>query len=1035
MPNSFEERLKLFLAGVRSGETWAIFDVDRVFLSRTSWHWACLKRDLLIPEHRATEYRSLHRATYVTKTLSSQEFRKASLALLPATVSPEMAKAHANHISVLGENEPIGPQVLYSAGRIIANEIPPYKGAVRYLRYLSRLYGSGLRVLFLSAGAEPFIAGVVQSALAKCGLTEVRYEVLGSGIGYSSDGCREAWHCFGEHKRQVAQLMLAKGAMIVFAADDDPANHALLNQVKLHGGTVFAPRREDGQKGWYKFLLGELDRKRLMTMLKTGHSGVALPQNEWCKGMREVHEMFDAVSDPIGICSLPTQAFKNALRELTDRFSLNDRFCGYLEEMITRTPRRTYLRGKLFYYGLPPYLSLSSESVLERFAFLFSISTEAFELLSKLDLPASWSKLSKAARLILLMVVDHYKHALFSALNSVSRQAVHYKNESAEALRGDLRAWCESATDFYYQLLLGQPTPQTLHRPKELEEAVVRIVLKEPFPHQAMRELDDNFQIARSVLHVAAAMHTSGVRYAYVATPLFGSVELGYALRSVLSQLYSHAKPPEVVPFPLSIHRDKEAIISLQASEPESWLDYFLPKPFETPLRAGSLKEKNVLLFDNNVTTFRTLTLIASQLAQRTGAVVHTAAAAVNYENLVSWLRSEPCEELASGWESSLTYMPASEYVTAFNTWGTSQKSARLEGFFKRIQPLNHHKLLPGIDGDLGTLGIVKACRVHNLIDLTTVLRCGFNAIGLHAVYDDQKKYLQATRTRAPVIANGETISTLPIPVYERAGIAAMLSATPDWVKKVVIVERRHEIETLREILTAYSLDPKDVILQFQHRVDRNYLIRVRNELGSSIMAAIGGNQTDFKDYFRALEDVLDETRDCILVDLSKHQPDILAGHGTFTEGASLFRLRSISRILKESRVRIVLADDTAPEVMKRHLDILKQAGVKLHGIDMQNCLEVETNEIGFAALEYQQGKYHALVRKCPVRCGKWKSVLGQWQRENRFSDIRSTSDLVTNEPLKNYPSAYSASPALLNKYCITRGTQRTRRKNRTEEY
>ena len=58
------------------------------------------------------------------------------------------------------------------------------------------------------------------------------------------------------------------------------------------------------------------------------------------------------------------------------------------------------------------------------------------------------------------------------------------------------------------------------------------------------------------------------------------------------------------------------------------------------------------------------------------------AVAAIYYSNISKYLLGKKSEPLIAEWENILDFKPVTDYITAFNTWGTSKKGRIIESIF-----------------------------------------------------------------------------------------------------------------------------------------------------------------------------------------------------------------------------------------------------------------------------------------------------------------------------------------------------------------
>ncbi len=173
-----------------------------------------------------------------------------------------------------------------------------------------------------------------------------------------------------------------------------------------------------------------------------------------------------------------------------------------------------------------------------------------------------------------------------------------------------------------------------------------------------------------------------------------------------------------------------------------------------------------------------------------------------------------------------------------------------------------------------------------------------------------------------------------------------------------------------------YGLDKSNLILQFQHRVNKNFIDSVRTRFNNSVIATIGLQQIDFKEYFDYLNNIL-SPNDSVLVDCSVYQPDLLLPGTSPIDLDKLVKIQNLTDILDKGDVPIFIADDGSCEEMASYIDHLKTTSISLAGVDIQNVVEMPSAEQRYISLSSSENQ--ALVRKCPDRIRAWDKFVEKY--------------------------------------------------------
>ena len=122
---------------------------------------------------------------------------------------------------------------------------------------------------------------------------------------------------------------------------------------------------------------------------------------------------------------------------------------------------------------------------------------------------------------------------------------------------------------------------------------------------------------------------------------------------------------------------------------------------------------------------------------------------------------------------------------------------------------------------------------------------------------------------------------------------------------------------------------------------------------------------------------MLDAHKDYILIDMSKHQPDLILYSEEYKESinrASL--LKHLAPIIENNKIPIIIADDTIPEKMEEYLKILLNYNINIAGVDMQNSVEYLPNEQRYKMVYCNGCKYQIKARKSSDKLEIWDEIL-----------------------------------------------------------
>lgn len=969
------------LKSVVGGQHWAVIDIDRVLINTTSWYHACRTPDLLIPHNKSAEFLKLNDKTFSkSSSTNTQEFRTKTLKLFNRNITPEYLSLVKN--SCFAVDASVDKQYLYEAGNYIASRLLVYKDAYSYINYLQRRYGQKLHIVFLSAGYAPFMQGLIDNLLLTNRLPSINVHVFGSGITFNKGVGKETFHCYGLLKKRLVAAMLARHAHIVFAADDDPGNKSFLQLVEDHGGDTLAVQHVPNSKinkSWSDFAKNKISITAIEKDLKRIPSTYSLLQSEVIERQYpHVYKKFRRITQ-IGVMYMSNQEFQDALLNITDLISNpNERVTlrNTFSSLVYYKGNKVFLRGTAYYHWMPSYITLDTRTSFLKWRDQLSRSVQGLEILHKNKLLHRWPNMSINERLIVLCLLDYTKNSSIHALNTIYKSSLKDSPNFSKELLVIVDNLARDSTELYYGLLFDAVDNSLLKSlAKRLKNTRVIIAMSECLAERVgMRELDDPYKITSSVLTLLSQMKRNNSEYQCVVDFPCGGLELGLAYIAIRKILYGKENTRLIHCFYSSKIRLRD---TNKTNKPISrdWIFEYVPKHNRQDLRKALVLKQKILLYDNNVTTFSTLADVKACFKATYGIEAHTVVTAVNYKNISKWLRGFKSEELHESWQETLTYQPVADYITAFNTWGTSQKSKYLESLY--MAPIVKFNEIPIEPPEYKKHPIFKICRVHNAYDLRVAINGGANMIGIHAVYPDRSKYLKSQRSYLPLPEENKYSLDIPVSTYEGESIALMQRHIPDTVSQALLFEDKTSIKVIKAVISAYNLRRKNIYLQLQHRVDQQYVKTLRNNIESKLILSLGVFQNDFSEYFTQLDNILDGSSDFILLDLSKHQPDLIGKDATYQNLHDKERiLEVVSGAMVGNRVPVIIADDTEISIMKNYLDILSAKNINIAGIDMQNIVEVPHQEQKYRKINDYGNEYQIRIRKSPDEAYMWSKYV-----------------------------------------------------------
>jgi phosphoserine phosphatase len=375
--NTITDSISLLKFEVKEEQKWAIFDVDRVLINTTSWFHACITPDLLIPKNRISKFMEINGRTYSKiPSYTQDQFREETLKILNKKITSNFInlfkkeKLIFNYFTI---DNYVNTQTLYAAGYYIGANLYIYKEAKAYLSYLSKLYGDTLRILYLSAGYQPFIEGLIKRFYDDKRIITTKYSIIGSGINFYKGQGRESFHCYGNFKKEIVETIIANKGKIIFAADDDKNNIPMLDFVSKNGGKPLFIRHKSNEftnPNWNYFIKNNLSRNKIVQEL-IDEQNIYAPykklniENDYTALFNKFHKYINK----IGIVKLSKPSYQKALDNLLNRVILKkdkEKIVRIFSLFIFEKDNYVFLRGKYFYFWIPTHIFLDTETMFEK---------------------------------------------------------------------------------------------------------------------------------------------------------------------------------------------------------------------------------------------------------------------------------------------------------------------------------------------------------------------------------------------------------------------------------------------------------------------------------------------------------------------------------------------------------------------------------------------------------------------------------------------------------------------------------------------
>lgn len=930
-------------------KNYVILDIDRTIINGTSWYHACACPDLLINQRDIDTFISLNKRLYNNGSLEEKrEFRVRTFELINKTVSDSTY----NLLKECGCSDGI------SKGQFISKRFFECVGSYtlkklvttddvckKIIKLISRYYFGNIELIFLTSGYEPYMKGLVTTYMGEFD-EKYKWRVVGSTFEINNGEIKLLDEITQKRKVQHVRNLIANGDRVVFLADDSTEEKELFDIVSDNGGYSFNVKYDKASHklNWDE-LLECINNQDCLLEYLMNKSEVSLAKNDFLSDNYFYKHMGE-----IGIMQLDEAEYMQLLKYMAD----DKRILDYINMVVHKKGEKYYLRGRYYYYWLPSYITGRIETKYEGWKNVLIDGIDTLEYICE-----KYEKTNIFVNLLIYIICDHLLSVLYLALYCMEKRVIDdnenimksyiYVENSVCMLNHIIYSVFEGNLDFFC-------LRDVLKELKMISIEEMNIIENN---EKYLLELNDYKTIHETVLNILNTLKDKAKRIDKVIYFSYGGISLGYAFKTIIKQKLNITI--ELIPSHYSSKRGNDKV------------DFIEKIPFFKRKSIVQNDDAITFLIDNNVTTFLTMSQ-AKKCLKNKGLNVICAVAEVDYKNIYRWLlKKGEYEEMASDWYKILDIKPVTKYISAYNTWGTSETSAVLERIYSQDAIL-------GNSSDLYPRKIHsehrKICRVHNIYDLKLAMRMGATMIGIHAVISHKEKYYKSEH-----VLDGKVrfYPNLPVADYEVESIKYMVQCIPSNVMPILVIENKLLCDDIMTILGLYGLKPNSCGIQMQFYADKTYIDSVMSLGFERIIVTVGIMQKNVSNYLKEMDKILRTSKDFLLVDMSKHQPNIIAGELCGEEYDMDFeekysRLSILSTALKELKTSILLADDIMPDKMILCQLMLLSRGVNVVGLDMQNNIETCKEEQGYCKIREPQSSncHYAKIRKSADKIKKW---------------------------------------------------------------
>lgn len=927
-------------------ERYIVLDVDRTIINGTSWYYACTCPDLLIRKQNIDMFKDLNEQLFNHGTTSDKEkFRLLTFDLIEKVITKES-------IDILNEQgcgeqltkeEPIDNYFLSCIGRYTIKKLVTIdEYCKKTISLIHKYYTGNVKVLFLTSGYASFMNGLL-SAYMEGFQEQIVWEVIGTDVRFDN-GRPVIDRLITQHQKyNIVNQMISEHKKIVFLADDSTEDMRLFQVVGENHGYAFNVQydRINHSLNWREFY-EKVTNKDFLLQYLLEKSEIRLDKNT-----SFIDEFYVKHCNEIGVLQLTQEEYNEFCKQIQDEV-----LCGYIHELVHIKSDVVYLRGRVYYFWLPPYINMSLKSKYSSWKKLYNLGYHMIHHMSKVN-----HKDSRYTELLVYMACDHLLAALYLAIYCMQKQGLKGNHINVNNYQ-DIQRAIFLINNIMDSILSGKARTYKL---QELDSILRLVDISEldiiDESDKFLMELDNYVLVFATAKSIVKNLGEKIDDIDSIVCFAYGGMALGYAVQSLISS---------------SLHRMVELYTSHYSSKRFTDIDIMMKQIM--PINQKSICDTNstLLLVDNNATTFKTLKDAKEYLIKR-GNKIYCAVAEVDYNNVCKWiLGDETCEPMCDNWYEVVEVLPLERYITAYNTWGTSRKSQLLEIMFSSDlfqwnldksdkQPIfSKHR---------------KICRVHNIYDLQVAQAMGATMIGIHAVISHKNDYYDEPKMSGIEI---KRYSELPVADYEIEGIRYMVSHMPSHIMPVLVIENQLSIEQINQILEIYGMDVTVSGIQFQFLTDASYIDSIIEMGFARVIVSVGIVQHNIAGYLNSIIQSLRKTNDMVLIDMSKHQPQLIEANAEDSEYNLEFdnkfsRLHTLISALKDLNLSILLADDMEPDRMIECQMLLLANGVHVVGLDMQNNIELTKAEQGYCRIQSENKYYYAKIRKSIDKIKKWK--------------------------------------------------------------
>ena len=928
---------------------YVILDIDRTIINGTSWYHACSCPNLLIDEYNIDRFKELNNKMYVHGTSKDRyEFRKQTFELINKRVSEsaysKLSECGCADEILIGQNvnevffEAVG---IYTYKKLMKSD----EDCKKIVDFIYKYYFGDIEFIFLTSGYEPFMKGLVKEYM-KSFHKNCTWRTIGSTIKFSN-GCIYLKEVMTQEKKfQFVKKIIDYGNRVVFLADDSVEEKELFSVVFRNGGYAFNVRYDEKlhESNWHE-LINDIEDENVFLSYLMKNSEVALSD---CKKVQ--NNFFRLHMNEIGVICLNDIEYQIFLGS----FNRDKKIVEYIKKVSHKKEEKYYLRGRYYYYWLPSYITGSLESKYAGWKKIVIDGIDIIEHIARYNI-----KENKYACILSYVICDHLLSVLYLAMYCAEEDVLDRERNVISSYRHIENSVCilnKILFSVFDNKIEYSNLDSLVKELKSISFEDMDIIREN---EKFLLELDNYNTIYEAVYNIIDNLKGKAQKIDKVIYFAYGGISLGYAFKTIMKELFD--KNVELLPSHYSSKRNNtgsgviDRIPRFKCGE-NGWMD-----------------ESTVLLLDNNVTTFKTLSTSKSYLQKR-GNKVYCAVAEVYYKNIYKWLLGKgEYEEMCHNWFDVIDAKPIMNYFSAYNTWGTSETSALLEQLYSQDFIFqNTDNLIPRkIHSEHR-----KICRIHNVYDLRLAMEMGATMIGIHAVISCKDKYYKIEDYHGIKV---EYYPNLPVPDYEIESIRYMVRCLPDGVMPILIIENKLSVEDIMKVINIYGLNVFKCGIQMQFRTNIEYINKIIEMGFERVIVAVGLMQKDVKEYLEFVDKALRTSKDLILLDMSRHQPHVIVNEKVIDKYDVSFEtkyncLNRIVSCLKKLETSVLLADDIMPDKMILCQLMLLSQGVNIIGLDMQNNIEVDKTEQKYCKIkENKTSKYHyAKIRKSVEKIKKW---------------------------------------------------------------